>query len=127
MKPKTSSLATLSNEALCKLRDEVAILLNTRAEELQKEADRLRNGTVASRKQINGLLRRVHNASRKKIAPKYIGPKGDTWTGRGKTPRWLKEAMVEGKTPDDFLINGGRSNDLGRADKTIFGSEAQLT
>ena len=41
MLPKKSSLETLSNEALCKLRDEVAQLLNSRAERLQREINQL--------------------------------------------------------------------------------------
>jgi H-NS histone C-terminal domain len=43
-------------------------------------------------------------AMRKKAAPKYRGPDGKTWTGRGRKPRWLTSAMEEGKTPEDFLI-----------------------
>jgi DNA-binding protein H-NS len=37
---------------------------------------------------------------RGKVAPKYRDPAtGQTWTGRGKTPRWLQD-----KNRDDFLI-----------------------
>ena len=36
-----------------------------------------------------------------KVAPKYRDPAtGDTWTGRGKAPRW-----IAGKNRDDFLID----------------------
>ena len=35
-----------------------------------------------------------------KVAPKYRDPAtGDTWTGRGKAPRWIAD-----KNRDDFLI-----------------------
>jgi hypothetical protein len=47
MQPKKASLTTLSNEALCKLRDEIAALLNSRAEDLRRELDRLTGGAVA--------------------------------------------------------------------------------
>ena len=40
-----------------------------------------------------------------KVAPKYRGPDGDTWAGRGATPRWLKAAIKEGKMLEDFLID----------------------
>lgn len=34
------------------------------------------------------------------VQPKYSNPQtGETWTGRGRTPKWLA-----GKNPDDFLI-----------------------
>ena len=98
MQPKKSSLTTLSNEALCKLRDEILTLLNSRAEDLRGELDRLTGGAVADGGG-NGS-----KAKGKKIAPKYRGPDGDTWTGRGMKPRWLTSAMKEGKKPEDFLI-----------------------
>jgi hypothetical protein len=36
---------------------------------------------------------------------KYRGPDGETWAGRGATPRWLKAALEEGKKIEDFLID----------------------
>ena len=103
MQPKRSSLTTLSNEALCKLRDEIATLLKSRAEDLKRELDRLTGGAVDNRGSANG----GDNGSttmRKKAAPKYRGPDGETWTGRGMKARWLTRAMNEGKQPNDFLI-----------------------
>lgn len=39
------------------------------------------------------------------VAPKYRNPAtGDTWTGRGRSPRWLIEAEAQGKSRDAFLI-----------------------
>ncbi len=41
-----------------------------------------------------------------KLAPKYRDPvTGSTWAGRGRQPRWLLEAIQDGKMPDDFLIS----------------------
>ena len=92
MQPKKSSLTTLSNEALCKLRDEIAALLNSRAEDLRRELNQLTGAANAFKVQ------------HKKIAPKYRGSDGDTWCGRGLKPRWLTSAMKEGKKLEDFLI-----------------------
>jgi DNA-binding protein H-NS len=38
--------------------------------------------------------------------PKYVHPENPTvtWTGRGRQPRWIKEALQAGKSLDDFLI-----------------------
>lgn len=38
------------------------------------------------------------------VAPKYRGPNGETWTGRGLTPRWLVSLEAEGRQKDDFAI-----------------------
>lgn len=29
----------------------------------------------------------------------------NTWTGRGKQPKWLVEAIANGKSKEDFLVN----------------------
>lgn len=41
-----------------------------------------------------------------KVPPKYRNPakSSETWTGRGKQPRWLAELVKKGKKPEDFLI-----------------------
>lgn len=40
-----------------------------------------------------------------KVKPKYRNPAtGETWTGRGKRPRWFAAAMAAGKKEKDFLI-----------------------
>ena len=104
MQPKKiASFATLSNEALCKLRDEIAALLNSRAEQLQKELDRLRGNAVAQNGAVNGETHTL-KPRRRKATQKYRGPDGSTWSGRGVKPRWLTNALKEGGTLEDFLI-----------------------
>lgn len=44
-------------------------------------------------------------ATPKKVAAKYRNAEtGDTWTGRGLKPKWLQQALAEGKSLDDFLL-----------------------
>lgn len=44
-------------------------------------------------------------ASRRKPEPKYLDPTtGTTWTGRGKTPKWLQAALSSGKKKEKFAI-----------------------
>ncbi|MEZ5714717.1 MAG: H-NS histone family protein [Paracoccaceae bacterium] len=42
----------------------------------------------------------------KKVPPKYANPedKTQTWTGRGRRPAWVGEALAAGKTLDDMTI-----------------------
>jgi DNA-binding protein H-NS len=100
---KTPPLATLSNEALCKLRDEIAAVLSRRAEELRKELNQLTGGALVSGAAANGR-KYTRKTKGNKIAPKYRGPDGSTWCGRGLKPRWLTNEMKQGKKPEDFLI-----------------------
>ncbi|MFC0676891.1 H-NS family nucleoid-associated regulatory protein [Lysobacter korlensis] len=41
-----------------------------------------------------------------KVAPKYRNPDNpaETWTGRGKQPRWLAAYTSQGRSADEFLI-----------------------
>lgn len=42
--------------------------------------------------------------SRATVPPKYRGPNGETWSGRGLRPTWLKAELASGNTLDAFLI-----------------------
>lgn len=41
-----------------------------------------------------------------KVAPKYRNPANpsETWSGRGRQPRWLAALVEKGKSASDFLI-----------------------
>lgn len=41
-----------------------------------------------------------------KVAVKYRDDAGNSWTGRGSTPRWVREAMAQGATLERFLVAG---------------------
>lgn len=38
------------------------------------------------------------------VAAKYRGPNGETWSGRGLTPRWLAALLSQGKKKEEFAI-----------------------
>lgn len=35
---------------------------------------------------------------------KYADQHGNTWTGRGTRPRWYREALASGLSPEDLLV-----------------------
>jgi DNA-binding protein H-NS len=41
-----------------------------------------------------------------KLKPKYQGPNGDTYTGRGPTPKWLKDLEAKGHKREKYLVKG---------------------
>ncbi len=44
-------------------------------------------------------------AAGSKVAPKYRNAAtGDTWSGRGLQPKWLKAALAEGRRLEDFAV-----------------------
>jgi DNA-binding protein H-NS len=38
------------------------------------------------------------------VAPKFRGPNGEVWSGRGLMPKWLTALLASGKTKEDFAI-----------------------
>lgn len=38
------------------------------------------------------------------VAAKYRGPNGETWSGRGLTPKWLASLIAQGSTKEQYLI-----------------------
>ena len=44
-------------------------------------------------------------APRRKVAPKYRDPKsGQTWTGRGRKPKWVADIIEAGGKIEDYTI-----------------------
>ena len=43
-------------------------------------------------------------ASSKPVVAKYLGPEGQTWSGRGLSPQWLATLVLQGAKREDFLI-----------------------
>jgi DNA-binding protein H-NS len=91
------NLSGMSVEALMDLRQRVDETLNRRRAELQQQLAAL------------GVTRVVRGGGSalkgRKVPPKYRGPSGETWAGRGARPRWLVVAIKGGKKLDDFLID----------------------
>jgi DNA-binding protein H-NS len=52
-----------------------------------------------------GLKPAVHPLTGRKVSAKYKHPKtGQTWSGRGSTPVWIREAEAAGVKRESFLI-----------------------
>lgn len=48
--------------------------------------------------------RPVGSVSRKPVPIRYRDDEGNTWTGRGKQPNWLKAHVENGHSIDEFLV-----------------------
>ena len=54
----------------------------------------------------------------KSVPPKYRGPGGETWAGRGATPRWLTALVKEGHSIEEFAIAKGGKRAAASAKKS---------
>jgi len=93
------NLAAMSVDALLQLREDVGRALSSRAGDLQRQLAALGKDVGDSGRGRGSVLRGMT------VAPKYRGPGGETWAGRGAMPRWMAAAIKEGKKRDDFLID----------------------
>ena len=86
-------------------------LAGLKAEKQSQERAAIKERLTAVAKQagfdIHDLFGRGRGGKGGKVAPKYRNPKNpaETWTGRGRTPRWIAAATKGNKAKrDDFLI-----------------------
>lgn len=52
------------------------------------------------------IKRRPSKSAGTVVAPKFRGPNGETWSGRGLMPRWLSAQVASGKTKEQFAVSG---------------------
>ena len=38
------------------------------------------------------------------VAAKFKGPNGETWSGRGLSPRWLSALLAQGRSKEEFAV-----------------------
>jgi len=53
---------------------------------------------------VKGRVRKAGPVGSKSAAAKFKGPNGETWSGRGLTPRWLSALVAQGHTKEEFAI-----------------------
>lgn len=46
----------------------------------------------------------AHPSAGKKVATKYRSQAGETWSGRGLQPKWLREAVAAGAALESFAV-----------------------
>ena len=55
-------------------------------------------------KVASAKLAKTEKKSGAVVAAKFRGPNGETWSGRGLTPKWLAALLAQGRTKDEFAI-----------------------
>ena len=114
--PKVN-LSRMTVEALMDLRKRVDETLLKHRAELQQRLQRM-DSAIAAVGDARVVVRGGRSVLKgKKVPPKYSGPSGETWAGRGVKPRWLVSAIKGGKKLDDFRIDKARKGRRKRRSK----------
>jgi DNA-binding protein H-NS len=113
MSMKKIDLEAMSVDDLWSLHEEISRILSARItsekRELEKRLailnrgrDLIEGGNAPQSYNANGKARREYP----RVFPKYRNPQtpSETWSGRGKQPRWLAAAIKTGRKIEDFRI-----------------------
>lgn len=111
MSAKKLELESMSLDDLWSLHEEISGILSDRIKaekhELEKRLAALGGGSAVLADTGATNLPSAEKPRRKypRVLPKYRNPQtSETWSGRGKRPRWLVAAMKSGKRIEDFRI-----------------------
>lgn len=119
---KKINLEDMSTDDLWQLHEKVSKILSVRIasekRELEKRLAYLNGGKETIVQGAELTSRSGEDKPRRKyprVFPKYRNPSmpSETWSGRGKQPRWLVAAIKSGRRIDDFKI-GATGTSKGR-------------
>jgi DNA-binding protein H-NS len=102
-----ADLKDLDVDGLLALRADVEKALAECGRNLQRQLALLGGAVDKRRGRPAGRPGRVSAMRGKSVPPKYRGPGGETWAGRGATPRWLTALVKEGHSIEEFAIGKG--------------------
>lgn len=88
----------------------LSIRITSEKRELEKRLAYLNRGSAEIAREAElatrGVVERKPRRKYPRVLPKYRNPASpsETWSGRGKQPRWLVAAIKSGRKIDDFKI-----------------------
>jgi DNA-binding protein H-NS len=118
---KKVNLNAMSLDEMWQLHEEISRVLSIRLtsekRELEKRLTQLRREKETPQsdqvdRQLNGAPQERRKYPR--VFPKYQNPNepSETWSGRGKQPRWLAAALNTGHTIEEFTIRNLETNKI---------------
>ena len=110
-------LESMSTDDLWLLHEQISEILAARIADEKRELEKRlavlnRGKDVVQGREASQSVTSIGKPRRKypRVFPKYRNPQtSETWSGRGKQPRWLVAALKTGRKVEDFEI--GRSDD----------------
>lgn len=113
---KSLNLKSMSADQLIDLRSDIDKVLSAKVslerKELRAKLDKL-DQFGKGKRTAKGV--RAHPLKGGKVAPRFRGPEGETWSGRGLRPKWLTALLEAGRKIEEFSIDA--ANGAGRAVK----------
>jgi DNA-binding protein H-NS len=109
MSTRMINLEAMSVDDLWLLHEKISKILSERITSEKRELERRLVLLNRGKDAIEGVGSQPLGKARRaypRVLPKYRNPQvpSETWSGRGKQPRWLVAAMKSGRKIDDFRI-----------------------
>ena len=110
---KKLDLGAMSVDELWTLHEKIAQVLSIRLisekREVEKRLAHLRREKEGRSVPAEAIGVRRERRTYPQVYPKYRNPNepSETWSGRGKQPRWLSSALRTGHTLEEFVISKG--------------------
>lgn len=74
-------------------------------EAVRRKGGKAKPGRAKAGDASKGKSKRAASAKKAStVTPKFRGPNGETWTGRGLMPRWLSALVAQGRHKEEFAI-----------------------
>jgi DNA-binding protein H-NS len=117
MSMKKIDLKAMSTDDLWSLHEQISEILSERIASEKRELEKrlavlnrgrdvIQSNDTRQSYSANGKARRKYP----RVFPKYRNPQtSETWSGRGKQPRWLVAAIKTGRKIEDFEIRAGEA------------------
>jgi DNA-binding protein H-NS len=100
------NLKSMDVDALLSLRADIDKKLGQKRSELEQQLSRLGTESSGNARTARGWGADRRSAMKgRKVAPKFRGPGGETWAGRGARPRWLSALIKQGHKLDEYAID----------------------
>jgi len=96
------NLTSMSIDALLKLRDDISRVLDRKADQLKQQLASLDKSDWRGTRGASTLKGR-------RVPIKYRDKSGNTWTGRGVQPVWLREKLKSGAKLEDFAVQNSHN------------------
>ena len=115
---KKLNLDVMSTDEMWQLHVEIgrrlSVRLTSEKSELEKRLAKLRRENELQQPEAAFIRQSAPRERRKypRVLPKYQNPNepSETWSGRGKQPRWLTAALKTGQSIEDFVIDNIEPN-----------------
>ena len=117
---KKIDLEAMSVDEMWKLHEQIGQLLSVRLtsekRELEKRLAHLRREHVMNPAPTEASSAPRERRKYPRVYPKYRNPDepSETWSGRGKRPRWLTAALKTGHKIEEFIISKAEIDASGR-------------